>query len=362
MINFFDIDFSRAIIHKIIPKDAGTESALSVESNDIINLDENVVYTITERLTKALEKKTKTFELNIEQTHSTSFFQFANEMIGNDNSIFIDNSKKISNLLANSQTSAKHSGGYLIVLEGKKSNSEKKVLMVIKAELQEAFIYYDNDIKLIENVFLSPAQKMFKFGMIYQRETNEIETLPHYISEPNVEWGCLIYDEQFRVDSKPAEYFYKDFLGFTTINNAPIQTKMFYNKTEEFVKNYYDSYDKKNEILNKLSDRLIDETYDYINPNIIADELFTKPELKEQFNNEVSTTLPLNIHKDNLLIRSNLNIKKINFPNNIKISGPADYMDVNVEVINSKEELEKLSTEQSSYTIIKISGKPYSKE
>lgn len=362
MINFFDIEFKRSIIHTILPKDVGSESALAVESNDIIEIDETVSYTIVERLSKAVEKQTKTFELTIEETHPTSFFNFALEMFDSNEVLFIDNSKKIANLLANAQTSSRHSGGYLVIIEGIRSNTEKKVFILIKAELQEALIYYQNDIKLIENVFLSPAQKMFKFTVLFEREENEINDLPEFYSEPNIQWGCLIHDEQFRVDSKPAEYFYKDFLGFSTINNAPIQTKKFYTKTEDFVKNYYDSFSQKNEILNKLSDRLIDESINLIDPKIIADELFEKPELKEQYNNEVVPLLPYNISKDNLLIRSNLNIKKISFPNNIKISGPADYIDVNVEIINSKEELEKLSTEQSSYTIIKISGKPYTKE
>ena len=133
-------------------------------------------------------------------------------------------------------------------------------------------------------------------------------------------------------------------------------------KTEEFVKNYYDSYETKNEILNKLSDKLVDEDLKYINPKELSEDLFSKSELREQYHNEVAEILPFNISKDNLLIRSNLNVKKISFPNNIKLSGPADFMDVYVEVINSKEELEKLSTDQSTYTIIKVFGKPYSKE
>ena len=362
MINFFNLEYKRAIIHTIIAKDVATESAIAVLSDEIINLDESVNYIINERLAKAVEKKTKTFDLSIEETHSSSFFQFATELLGAEDNIFISNTKKIANLLANAQTSARHTGGYLIILEAVRNENDNKVLILIKAELQEAFLFYDNDIKLIENVFLSPAQKMFKFGMIYQREPNEIEALPEFLNEPNIEWGTLIYDEQFRVDSKPAEYFYKDFLGLTTINNAPIQTKKFFNKTEEFIKNYFNTFEAKYEVLNKLTDKLSDETLDSIVPFEIAEDLFESNEFREQYNNEVSQLLPPNIGKDNLLIKSNLNIKKLSFPNNIKISGPSDYVDVFVEVINTQEDLQKLSTDQSSYTIIKITGKPYSKE
>jgi len=362
MINIFNLNFKRAIVHTIFKKEQGQESALLVDSDSLINIDENVSYTIGERLTEALEKKTKTFKLTIEDVHSTSFFGISKELSELDDEEFIQNSKRIALLLSQAQTSSRHSGGYLVVIDAEMDSNQNKVIIVIKAELQDALVYYENDIKLIQNLFLSPAQKMFKFAILYQRDIDEIETLPESYTEPNIEWGSILFDEQFRIDSKPAEYFYKDFLGFTTIDNAPIQTKRFYDKTEQFIQNYIEGYDKKKEVLNKLSDSLIDELNPEINPIIFSDDAFEREELKEQYKNEVLTTLPDNINKDNLLIRSNLSNKKIVFPNNIKVSGPVDYMDINVEIINSEEEFNNLSINQSNYTIIKVAGKPYSKD
>lgn len=362
MLNLFNLNFKRAIVHTIFAKEEGQENSLLVDNDSLITIDENVSYTFSERLSKALEKQTKTFKLTIEDVHSTSFFGISKDLNEKSDEEFIENSKRIALLLAQAQTSSRHSGGYLIVIDAEMDSNQNKVVIVIKAELQDALVFYENDIKLIQNLFLSPAQKMFKFAIMYQRTEDEIETIPENFTEPNIEWGSILFDEQFRIDSKPAEYFYKDFLGFTTIDNAPIQTKRFFNKTEQFVQNYIEDYDKKNEILNKLTDSLIDELNPAINPLMFSDELFEKEELKEQYKNEVITTLPENINKDNLLIRSNLNNKKIIFPNNIKVSGPVDYMDINVEIINSEEEFKNLSINQTNYTIIKVVGKPYSKE
>lgn len=362
MINLLNLNLKRAIVHTIFAKEEGQESALMVPSESLITIDENVSYTILERLSKSIEKKAKTFSLTIDDSHSTSFYHFAHNISELNDDEFKDSSGKIAQLLANAQTSSRHSGGYLIIIDAENDGDGRKAVIVIKAELQEALVYYEQDIKLIQNLFLSPAQKMFKFGMIYQRDEPEKADLPENFTDINKEWGSVIFDEQFRVDSKPAEYFYKDFLGFTTIDNAPIQTKRFFDKTEQFIKNYYEDYVQKDDVLRKLNDTLIDEQNRDLNPLEFLDNTFEKEELKEQYKNEVLSTLPPNISKDNTLIRSNLNIKKINFPNNIKISGPIDFMDVNVEIIKDDDELREISTNQSSYTIVKIFGKPYSKE
>jgi hypothetical protein len=203
---------------------------------------------------------------------------------------------------------------------------------------------------------------MFKFCILYQREINEIADLPDNFREPDIEWGSILFDEQFRIDSKPAEYFYKDFLGLTTINNAPIQTKRFFDKTEQFVKNYYEDYNKKEELLGLLNDTLTSEANLDIQVDTFINESIDKEELKLQYKNEVASGMPAKFKKDNSLIRSNLNNKKISFPNNIKVSGPIDFMELNVEIIDTEEKLSTISTNQSSYTIIKISGKPYATE
>jgi hypothetical protein len=62
----------------------------------------------------------------------------------------------------------------------------------------------------------------------------------------------LLLDNQFRIDSKPAEYFYKDFLGFSVENNPKIQSKRFYEATENFIMNSIDSLDQKNTMLDAL--------------------------------------------------------------------------------------------------------------
>ena len=66
MINLLNLNLKRAIVHTILPKEEGQESALMVPNESLITIDENVSYTILERLSKAIEKKAKTFNLTID--------------------------------------------------------------------------------------------------------------------------------------------------------------------------------------------------------------------------------------------------------------------------------------------------------
>ncbi|MDC1068641.1 nucleoid-associated protein [Candidatus Kapabacteria bacterium] len=362
MINFFDLDIKRAAVHRLIEKDAGQPHASIVESNELLALDENVVYTMLERLSKAAEKKNKTFDLSINDTHQSSFFGYASEISELDDNLFIRHSIKISQLLAQAQVSSRFPGGYVVVLDAVKSNSKNKVCIVVKAELHDALIYYEDSLRLLENVFMSPSQKLFKFGMIYQYDEHEKLDLQDNLEFPNDSWGAMIYDEQFRIDSKPAEYFFKDFLGFSTDSNGLIQSKRFYDKTENFIQNYYEDFNEKQDMLTRLNETFIMDDQQEIETKNFSERLLGKEELKKQYENEVVAKIPEKIEKNPQLIKSNLSSKKITFPGNIKISGPTNNVEANVEIITDDEDLKNLTTLSSSYTIIKVAGKPYTKD
>lgn len=363
MINFFDLDVNRVIVHRILEKEPGQSSSQTILSENLLNPDENIIYTILERLSAAVEKKSKAFELVIGDVHDSSFFGYAHELPDLNNEEFIVSSQKITQIIADAQISSRIPGGYLIIMDCIMSAAGKKVIIAIKAEQQDALTYVNNELHLLENVFMSPYQKLFKFGLIYEMEEHQKAELEEGVEYPNDTWSCILYDDQFRPDSKPAEYFYKDFLGFSIDNNPSIQTKKFYDKTENFIKNYYDDFEEKKQLIDRLNDDLLNETLTEIDPKSFAENNFSrKKELEELYNNEVVDYLPYSIPKDNQLIRSNLNSKKINFPSNIKLSGPSDSMDTNVEIITSNDQLNNLNVEQSSYTLIKVAGKPYNKD
>jgi len=360
MVNFYDLNIKRVIMHTVLSKDVGQEHALAMESQELLEVDETAMYTLLERLSEASEKKTKAFNLELGATHQSSFWGYAKDLRESSDPQFIQYTQKITQLLAQAQTSSSFPSGYLLIIDAT-TGEDKEVVIAIKAELQNAFIYHDSSLQLLENVFLSPSQKLFKFGVVYKYDDYDKQELKDDLEESNNEWGCFLFDDQFRAESKPAEYFYSDFLGFTVEHNPKIQTKKFYEATEIFIQNYVDNLDDKKEMFEKLDHEFNFNEEPNLSPNQFASSNF-KTDLKDQYNNEIVKYLPKEIVKDATLISSNLKSKKITFPSNIKVSGPQSAMETNVQVLTNNEELKDLNLSQSSYTIVKIMGKPYSKE
>lgn len=81
--------------------------------------------------------------------------------------------------------------------------------------------------------------------------------------------------------------------------------------------------------------------------------------LRELYTQNVSNNLPLSIAKDPILVVSDLNRKKIFFPNSIKISGSKEDFDNSVKIITSAQEFTELNYDDENYTVITIKGKPF---
>ena len=151
---------------------------------------------------------------------------------------FIQSSKDIADILADSQKRTNIPGGYIILLDA--LDEEKSIYIIIKAEPHQALQRVDvqSQISLLKSVFLSPSQKLYKIGILCERLDPSGEN-------PSDRFECWLFDDQFRAESHPAEYFYKDFLGFTIGNNAKIQSQRFYDKTEGFIIDSFDDFQVK---------------------------------------------------------------------------------------------------------------------
>lgn len=357
MLNFFEIKFNRVIIHKIIAKTKDSETASVVLKNQIINLDQDSELIIIDRLNEAT-KSSKFFNLTIENTLESSFFGYAKDLHDSSDQDFIKYSGKIAQILADSQSLASVPGGFLIVAEGKLSSSQRKVVVVIKAESQDALYFENYSLKTLNDIFLSPSRKFFKFGVLYEMSTAEKEQIP-FDEYPNNEWAALIFDEQFRPDSSLAEYFYKDFLGFTTFYNDKLQTRRFYVEAERHIFDNILDIDEKRDMIGLLDTEFAQtKEKEEFSPQEFVDKYIHDEELNNTIKEELVANMPSTIKKDISLIKSKLFKKSINFTSKIKISGDTDNINENMEIIQNEDDLKELSTQQDTYTIVKIKGKP----
>ncbi len=356
MINFYDLEFKRVVLHQIVAKSNGIEHATIVADENLFDLSFDVINIIKERLAKSMTKISKAFEPEIFDYMGGTFFSFCEDLKSKTDAKFISTSVDIAMLLARSMTKNNIPGGSFIFIEAMTSNF-KQCYIAIKAEWNIALRYEVHNrqsvIKVLDDIFLDSSSKNFKVGVIYEKY--ESDTITKY---PNNFFGAYFYDEQFSIDSKPAEYFYKDFLGFNLESLAKIQSLKFFKSTDSFIKTFVDSPIQKDEFMKVLKQEFTSNEEPSLKPIEFAQSYFQETEIIDSYLNEVVPYLPTVISKDSVLIKNKLEKKKIEFPNNIQIQGPERTFDYSVEIINSIEELENINFDES-VTLIKIKGKPY---
>ena len=362
ILNVANSDFHRMIYHRIHRKEKFNDTATMTPEADLLGIDEESIHVIKSRINAACGKESKAFKLEIAQMEEGSFFSMANDIRGLSDDEFIQRSIDIAELLAESQRRINIPGGYLLVIDGTDYKGAN-FLIVIKAELHEAFIATGvegsdkKSIELIKDIFLSPDAKFFKIGILKQNEKD-------MGISPNDRYSCLIFDEQYTSTNKePAEYFVKDFLGFSTEKNTKITTKRFYWDVHKFVfkEVAVEEVEERDRILSALRDLYLHRPGRIINPREFADENLTG-EIKDKFYEGVlSQDRYLRpFEKDPALLKHQLKNKIIPFPQKVKVEAPEEVFEDRVTILSNLEEMNTLTDQDlENYTLVLIKGKPY---
>lgn len=351
MINYNLLSFSNVIMHQVHEKINGEQYCRVTFSDQPIAISTDVEQIIKTRLIDAAGRDSRSFELKIENNEEGSFFDLSKEIIESNNDCFIENSKAIAELLGESQTHHLIPGGYLIIISAI-DEDERHLIIVIKAEPHEALKVLPNDQISIEKVFLSPSQKLYKIGVLHQLNTSEPLSSELFTS--------YLFDDQFRQDGHPAEYFYKYFLGLSVSENSKIQTHQFYNKTETFILNNIQSADDKMSQFTHLKS-YIGSNVVTIRPMDFANN-FMLPSLKDAFISQVVQELPSSFVKDSILIKSKISQRKISFGGSVKITGPETSFNEKVKIYQNLDALSDLDTSNNEYSILVIKGLPFEDE
>lgn len=355
------LKIKRLIVHRIIERVPSQPSATVEPESQIINLDSKAEEILFKRIISAAGKESNAFIMGIKETSDGTFFDYATKLNKAPEKDFVKISVDIAELLAENQKKMGLSGAYLLVIDGYNDITKKSIAIVIKAELQEALKHSNANnqsvIEVLEKVFLSPAQKLFKIGVIIEKD---IDVLDSKIDAKN--YVGLLFDSQFRAELTPAAYFYKDFLGFSIDENDKIQTQRLYDKTDEFIKKHINGYVEKSQYLSYLKNFFLVDKNPLIQPTKFATALFSDEYLLDVFKTEVVDNLPSTFSKDTILIKARLEKRSMRFKNNITISGPEQKFNDSVVVVTNLSDLSQNDIESTTYTILKIAGKPYHNE
>jgi 37-kD nucleoid-associated bacterial protein len=353
MIDLFNSTFSRLIIHRIHIKKRNDKNASVEFSNDIILPSVDVLDKLKERINEAFGKGSKSFLAEIADCSDKSFFDYAHDIFGSTAEIFVEKSKNIAQKIAESQTSSRIPGGFLVLIETISPENENAII-VIKAELHEAFRTSEDKtkIELLTDIFLSPAVKFFKIGVLY-KSINIGKTYP------NDSYSALIFDDQFLANSdEPAEYFYKKFLRYNLDNNEKLLTKEFYNKFIALIESDDMEYQEKQDMINLIKSLYKMDRTGIVNPTEIG-EKFLKGDFRKKYTTEILSVFSRSFKKDTTLLDFSLKQQKMYFNDNVKLIGLEEHFKSNVEIIDTEEELEMAFDNRRDYTILKIKGKPH---
>lgn len=319
MIQFNVLVIKRVIMHRILGKSMQAPMRQHVEVdviNQLVNLTDNIKNLIRKRLTESCGRQGKAFELRIDKDEVGSCFDFVKDMHSMLEDDFIQTSEDIATLLANAQDlKGSVPGGYFLLIDAhiERNNTEYPIYVIMKAEKQEALSAVNNGVEALENVFLSPAQKMYKVGIFEQ--TSFAQPLSKTC------FNAYLFDSQFNDGTALAEYFYKDFLGLTINGNGQVQTKMFYDKFSAVVDS---EYKNQPELRNQCRDLLRAEMNNQqgnVDPRQVINTI-VPPNKRDIFISKVGNKFPNNFVKDTNLIRSKIENQSYFFSNSIRLSAP----------------------------------------
>jgi nucleoid-associated protein YejK len=346
--DFRNKKITRLIIHKIIGKENFTSARAEV-TNNVVPIDDTIENIIFKRLSDACSKLSRSFIVEIE--NEDKFLAKAVKMKNANDDEFIQISCSLARNLASSQTTKNATQGYLLVLQGQDMDFHTNFYALIKASFDKAVKPLEQEgrtiIELIDNVLLSSNQKLFKIGLINEIVSNAI----------NTEYSCVLFDDQIRTGSKPAEYFYKDFLGFNVENNPKVQCKHFYHDIINFVKHNVVDKNIQLDIHNSLISYM--KSYESSVYSVDFKNKFIPEELRDDFENKIVEKYPNPFIKDNQLIKTKLRYKTLTFgKENIKLTAPYDIFNEQVKIISTEQEIGLLEI-NPNYTIITINGKPF---
>lgn len=361
-INFGIIDVNRCVIHHIKEKENKQAHATVLLEDKLIDINESIKSTIQDRLTSAAGKDSRSFELEIANYLQGSFFDTVKNLKDVNDDEFLKKSRHIAELLAESQTRNNISSGVFMLLDCSDKKTNRGIYVVIKAEFQEALrsktsVDGENkSLELLKDIFLSPAQKLYKVGIIFDK------LKPIVNDELNSKYGAIVFDEQFRLEGlRPAEYFYKDFLGLSISNNAKIQTANMYTMTKSFVITEMDA-SKRFDVLEALRSEIFTSTATTIRPTEFSKKFFSEylsdNILMDKYNAKVANQLPSTITIDKALIQKQLEKTKMIFPNSIILAGDSSDFNGSVSIYENINAIPQDFNEQE-FTIVIIKGKPF---
>lgn len=210
------------------------------------------------------------------------------------------------------------------------------VYVLMKAEPHDALEINNNTARALQNIILSPTQKMYKAACFQQ-----ISTEGGYRG-----YKTYLFDEQFASRARLADYFYNKFAGLSVKENDKVLTKIFFFRMIEAIKDYYkENYNKRNDAEYMLNAVMRNQNTT-LNPRSIINDIIDYIDRDYFLRRVLIEEMPASFRKNISLIDTKLMNRSVSISDNIRLFAPHNMFENTSFVIDRESD--------NDYVIVKI--------
>lgn len=348
--NIDQMIIQKVVIHQVLKRENQHNITPPLYNDTCSELDNESLDALQKRFTKSLGSNSHSMKMEVRNTEAGSVFQYITDfwLSNEDDDKFVQLSKELTKLLAESQTNGRIPGGVVVIVKGIVTEFQKDFIAIIKAEKHDGFNITEEEgrnlLKYFNNLVLSPQQKLQKIGYFVNNAVKG-----RAIAKKDVD--AFVFDSNTSETSMSAHaaYFYDKFLGLGFRTDAEFITNKFYMGTRDFINTCHSlSSENKINLQSDLRNYLEAGNTTVINPNDFIRRTVTDGKIIDEYLTFIDAqNVPLQDTKKYLnLVNKSMKDRRMSFENHIKLSGPSEAFKENIKVEERGEE-----------TIITIKGK-----
>jgi hypothetical protein len=315
-------------------------------SSSLLTLPDAALTAFQRRITQALGHKSSGIEMSINDDSPNSFFQKSATAIYSDVDSFIKTTCELSTDLAKVQAAKDLGASKLIFISGRAGVSDSPYKAVIKAELSDGFAESGDTLQYLEDLFLTPTQKLYKIGFIHNIATMPPSGAGQY--DP-ANFKAYLFDHLLTQNETrdAAHYFYAGFLGMKVMASDKRLTCDFFENTKSYVNTMPVDQDRKVALLEALRSELRSNKAT-LQVSSFAKDHFSESERGGFIDFMTHKGSPTNSFSKSLdyIAHALKKRQQMKFSNNVTLTAPSDQL----------HQLVKVTEVTAEHTILKVQG------
>jgi len=315
---------------------------------------------LRDRVVAAMTSSTRCVLMSITKSSPESMVSRVAALISGDAALYQRESCGVADKLADEQKFRNIPGGVVVIFRGTAGAPARRLVGIIKAEVHNGFMREKEQdgkatLKFLKSLMLTAQTKLYKIGLF-------VETAPDH-ADLAQRWSPYIYDENLTVANRyeAAKYFYDGFLGLGFPESSARQTRQFHEHTKTFIQSMNVPEEEKVVLHNALVTYLKADQTPTVGIASFAESYFGDVDVQEAYSaHMIAQGFPeVPVNKDLRDLDSALRLRRLNFHNKVKVSGPAAEFEklVKIELIDGDPDAAGVPSKWTRLTIKdRISG------